>query len=121
MCSLAGHAHSCSPFDWPEPFGLVMIEALACGTPVIAFDCGSVPEVLEDRRTGFIVHSVPEAVRALENIKTISRSACRREFETRYTVTRMAENCLSVYQQLREDTAGFADENTVLDSQSLTP
>jgi len=90
------------PIDWPEPFGLVMIEALACGTPVIAFGCGSVPEVLEHGKTGFIVHSVPQAGKALDNIETISRRVCRQEFETRYTSTQMAKNYVSVYEQLRE-------------------
>jgi glycosyltransferase involved in cell wall biosynthesis len=88
------------PIDWPEPFGLVMIEALACGTPVIAFECGSVPEVLEHGKTGFVVHNVSEAVHALEKIGTISRHICRKEFEAKYTSVQMAQNYLSVYHRL---------------------
>ena len=71
------------PIDWPEPFGLVMIESLACGTPVIAFDCGSVPEVLEHRKTGFIVRTVDEAIEALQKIDSLHRSECRQEVERR--------------------------------------
>jgi len=90
------------PIDWPEPFGLVMIEALACGTPVIAFERGSVPEVLEHGKTGFIVGDVPEAVAALSELDTIDRRTCRKEFETRYTCFQMAKNYLSVYSELQK-------------------
>jgi len=88
------------PIDWPEPFGLVMIESIACGTPVIAFECGSVPEVIEHGKTGFIVRTMDEAHKALQNVATISRSACRREFEEKFTATKMAENYLRVYECL---------------------
>jgi glycosyltransferase involved in cell wall biosynthesis len=93
------------PIDWPEPFGLVMIEALACGTPVIAFRNGSVPEVLEDGVTGFIVDSVEEAVRAVARVADLSRLTCRRTFEEHFDVTRMARNYLEVYRRLRHCTA----------------
>src|SRR5690606_16619790 len=65
------------PVDWPEPFGLVMIEAMACGTPVIAFRCGSVPEVIEHGRSGFIVNSIEEAVEAVAALKTLDRAEVR--------------------------------------------
>ena len=94
------------PIDWPEPFGLVMIESIACGTPVIAFECGSVPEVIEHGKTGFIVRTMDEAHKALQNVATISRSACRREFEERFTATHMAENYLRVYERLVTEAHG---------------
>jgi|UniRef100_A0A7C5AKV3 glycosyltransferase involved in cell wall biosynthesis len=90
------------PIDWPEPFGLVMVEALACGTPVIAFRNGSVPEVLEDGRTGFIVNSLEEAVAAVGKIESLNRSYCRQVFEARFTADRMARDYLKIYSQLRD-------------------
>jgi glycosyltransferase involved in cell wall biosynthesis len=91
------------PIDWPEPFGLVMIEALACGTPVIAWRCGSVPEVLEDGVTGFIVDSVDSvdaAVRAVGRVGELSRRRCRQTFERRFSAPRMAADYLAIYQRL---------------------
>jgi glycosyltransferase involved in cell wall biosynthesis len=88
------------PIDWPEPFGMVMIEAMACGTPVIAFRDGSVPEVIEDGVTGFVVEGIDEAVDAVKQISTLSREACRRAFEQRFTAARMAEDYLAVYRSL---------------------
>jgi glycosyltransferase involved in cell wall biosynthesis len=88
------------PIDWPEPFGLVMIEALACGTPVIAWRNGSVPEVIDDRVTGFIVDSEAEAVRAVGRVPQLSRNACRAAFEERFDAARMARNYLEVYRRL---------------------
>jgi glycosyltransferase involved in cell wall biosynthesis len=96
------------PIAWPEPFGLVMIESLACGTPVIAFECGSVPEVLEHGKTGYIVRTTDEATEALQKIDTISRSVCRQQFEQRYTSARMAENYLVTYERLR--TGSYSDK-----------
>jgi glycosyltransferase involved in cell wall biosynthesis len=92
------------PIDWPEPFGLVMIESLACGTPVLAFECGSVPEVLEHGKTGFIVRNMDEAKQELQKVENIDRSVCRQEFERRFTSTRMADNYLRVYERLRTGT-----------------
>jgi glycosyltransferase involved in cell wall biosynthesis len=89
------------PIDWPEPFGLVMIEALACGTPVIAFRGGSVPEVLEPGRTGFIVQSIEEAISAVGRLGELDRRACRKVLEERFTARRMAENYLQVYATLQ--------------------
>jgi glycosyltransferase involved in cell wall biosynthesis len=88
------------PIDWPEPFGLAMIEALACGTPVIAFRNGSVPEVLDDGVTGFVVESIEEAVRAVARIPELSRHACRAIFEERFDAARMARDYLEVYRRL---------------------
>jgi glycosyltransferase involved in cell wall biosynthesis len=88
------------PIDWPEPFGLVMIEAMACGTPVIAFRRGSVPEIVEDGVTGYVCDDVEQAVRAVERLPYLSRAACRREFEQRFTAGRMAEDYVRIYRQL---------------------
>lgn len=88
------------PIDWPEPFGLVMIEAMACGTPIIAYRKGSVPEVMEEGTTGFIVHDLEDAVKAVEKVPTLSRKRCREVFEERFTASRMAKDYLSVYQRL---------------------
>jgi glycosyltransferase involved in cell wall biosynthesis len=88
------------PIDWPEPFGLVMIESLACGTPVIAFERGAVPEVIEHGKTGFIVKDVEEGVEAVRNISLLSRGRCRAAFEKRFTAERMAGDYLKIYRQL---------------------
>ena len=88
------------PIDWPEPFGLVMIEALACGTPVIARPCGSVPEILCHGVTGFFGSTLEELVTGVQNIGAISRQKCREEFETRFTAEVMAENYERVYYRL---------------------
>jgi glycosyltransferase involved in cell wall biosynthesis len=85
------------PIEWPEPFGLVMIEALACGTPVIAWRRGSVPEVLADGVTGYIVDSVEEAVTAVGKIDSLSRTTCRHVFEQRFDASRMANDYLDIY------------------------
>lgn len=88
------------PIDWPEPFGLVMIEALACGTPVIAYDCGSVSEVLQTGATGFIVHNQQEAIQAARKIQVIDRRHCRAVFERSFTASLMARRYVAVYQSL---------------------
>ena len=85
------------PIDWPEPFGLVMIEAMACGTPVIAFRRGSVPEVVEDGLTGFIVDDEEDAVRAIERVPQLDRRSVRAGFERRFTARRMAKDYLQHY------------------------
>ena len=89
-----------SPINWPEPFGLVFIEALACGTPVVAYQRGSVPEILEDQVTGFIVDSLESAVDVISQLPNVSRRACRRHFERRFTAPLMSEAYLGVYEQL---------------------
>ena len=88
------------PIDWPEPFGLAMIEAMACGTPAVAFKCGSVPEVIDDGVTGFIVRSVDQAVVAVQRIGEIDRESVRATFEQRFTVERMARDYLNIYRSL---------------------
>jgi glycosyltransferase involved in cell wall biosynthesis len=88
------------PIDWPEPFGLVMIEAMACGTPVIAFRRGSVPEVIEDGTSGFVVDDEASAAAALNRIKELDRRVVRQAFERRFTSRRMTEEYLRIYQKL---------------------
>lgn len=92
-----------APLNWPEPFGIAMIEALACGTPVIAFPRGSVPEVIDDCKSGFIVRTVDEAVAKIKNIRRFGRKACRQIFERRFTVARMAKDYLEIYERLAEE------------------
>lgn len=99
-----GHARALLfPIDWPEPFGLVMIEALACGTPVVAFRGGSVEEILEPGVTGFIVDSMEEAIEATSCIDMIDRRACRRAFERRFTARRMAHQHLATYARVIDE------------------
>ncbi len=88
------------PIDWPEPFGLVIIEAMACGTPVIAYRGGAVPEVMEEGHTGFIVEALEDAVRAVRRVPELSRERCREVFEQRFTATRMAHDYVQVYERL---------------------
>jgi len=90
------------PIDWPEPFGLVMIESMACGTPVIAFNRGSVPEVIDHGVSGFIVHDEASAVAALENLDTLNRDKVRATFDRRFTARRMAEDYVDLYEELCE-------------------
>jgi glycosyltransferase involved in cell wall biosynthesis len=96
------------PIDWPEPFGLVMIEAMAAGTPVIAFRCGSVPEVIDEGVTGFVVANVDEAVAALDKAVALDRRAIRARFEERFSVERMADDYLHLYRELIERGAPHA-------------
>src|SRR6185312_2661907 len=88
------------PIDWPEPFGLVMIEAMATGTPVIACRKGSVPKVIDEGVTGFVVNSIESAMRAVEQIGGLDRSAVRQQFEARFTASQMAFKYLAVYEEL---------------------
>jgi glycosyltransferase involved in cell wall biosynthesis len=88
------------PIDWPEPFGLVMIEALACGCPVIAWDRGSVPKLIEHGVTGFVVHTEEEALAAIARIGEIDRARARSGFEQRFSARRMAQNYERVYMNL---------------------
>ena len=88
------------PVDWPEPFGIVMIEAMACGTPVLAFRCGSVPEIVDNGVTGQIVDTEEEAIRQLPQVLSLDRRAVRRRFEQRFSATRMAKDYIQVYRSL---------------------
>ena len=88
------------PIDWPEPFGLVMIEAMACGTPVIAYNRGSVPEIIDEGLTGFIVEDETSAVAAVGRLAGLNRDAIRKQFETRFTARRMALDYLAAYRSL---------------------
>jgi len=90
------------PIDWPEPFGLVMIEAMACGTPVVAWRCGSVPEVIDEGVTGFVVDDLDAAVRAVERCAGLDRWQCRAAFDQRFTAARMANDYLAVYRRVVE-------------------
>ncbi len=91
------------PIEWPEPFGLAMIEAMACGTPTIAYPRGSVPEVIDEGVTGFLVESIDAAVKVVERVSTLSREECRRRFEKRFTSTRMARDYVAIYERLVEE------------------
>jgi len=88
------------PIDWPEPFGLSMIEAMACGTPVLAFRCGSVPEIVEDGVTGAIVDTMDEAIAALPAVIALDRKKVRQRFEQRFSATRMAKDYVDIYRLL---------------------
>jgi glycosyltransferase involved in cell wall biosynthesis len=103
------------PIDWPEPFGLVMIEAMACGTPVIAFNRGSVSEIIRDGVNGFIVQDSKHAVKAVKRLSHIDRKHCRRHFEMNFSDDLMAEEYLNIYRKLiREKSASMTVEKGVL-------
>jgi len=91
------------PIDWPEPFGIVQIEAMACGTPVIAWRRGSVPEVIDHGVTGFIVDRIEEAVAAVDKVSSLSRKAVRRGFERRFSIERVARDYIRVYESFRAE------------------
>jgi glycosyltransferase involved in cell wall biosynthesis len=110
------------PIDWPEPFGLTMIESMACGTPTIAFNCGSVPEVITNGVSGFIVESLDEAVEAVRQSASLDRAACRAEFINRFSAPKMAREYVKLYeasvtkQYETNVTAKSADPDTEIDS-----
>jgi glycosyltransferase involved in cell wall biosynthesis len=109
------------PIDWPEPFGLVMIEAMACGTPVIAMRRGSVPEIIEDGVTGFVVESEEEALAAIGRLGSIDRRRVRAEFERRFTARRMAQDYLRSYQSLyqRQPSIGYVQIASATDARPV--
>jgi glycosyltransferase involved in cell wall biosynthesis len=98
------------PVDWPEPFGLSMIEAMACGTPVLAFRCGSVPEIIEDGVTGAIVETMDEALAALPRVMALDRVIVRQCFEQRFSATRMARDYVGVYRSLLASSKSLGGE-----------
>jgi glycosyltransferase involved in cell wall biosynthesis len=102
------------PIDWPEPFGVVLIEALACGTPIIAFARGSVPEIVEDGVTGFVCRDVEQAARAVHRVPDLSRAACRAAFERRFTAERMARDYVEIYRRLIDARRDHPDRGPVL-------
>ncbi|HLZ33420.1 MAG TPA: glycosyltransferase family 4 protein, partial [Nitrospira sp.] len=96
-----------APFDWPEPFGLVFIEALACGTPVLAYRRGSVPEIIDNGVTGLVCEGLDELTAAVAEVSNLDRRRCRLAFEARFTVERMVQDYLDVYEQIvSEHSAG---------------
>ena len=97
------------PIDWPEPFGLAMIESLRCGTPVVAWRCGSVPEVIDDGMTGFVVGDLDEAVRATASLEQLDRHRIRDVFESRFSASRMAADYVAVYERLLGQQAPMGD------------
>jgi glycosyltransferase involved in cell wall biosynthesis len=100
------------PVDWPEPFGIVMIEAMACGTPVLAFRRGSVPEIVENGVTGQIVDTEEEAIRKLPQVLSLDRRAVRRRFEERFSATRMAKDYVHVYRSLMRKPLPITDADS---------
>jgi glycosyltransferase involved in cell wall biosynthesis len=102
------------PVDWPEPFGLSMIEAMACGTPVLAFRCGSVSEVVEDGLTGAIVETMEEAIAALPHVIALDRNKVRQRFEQRFSATRMATDYVGIYRSLLTSSNSIIDQRIIL-------
>ena len=101
------------PVDWPEPFGLSMIEAMACGTPVLAFRCGSVPEIVDDGVTGAIVDTMEEAITVLPRVIALDRKNVRRRFEQRFSATRMAKDYVNVYRSLLTSSTSLSEKRDV--------
>lgn len=101
------------PIDWPEPFGLVMLEAMACGTPVVAYGLGSVPEIIDEGTTGCMVNSIDHAVKAVRHIDSLDRATCRRVFEERFSARRMALDYVTIYKKVLQQNviAGIADDD----------
>ena len=96
------------PYDWPEPFGLVLIEALACGTPVLAYRRGSIPEIIEHGSTGFVSENLTEMIAAVERIGQIDRQRCRASFDQRFTADRMARDYVALYERIIEERVALA-------------
>ena len=116
---LGGALALLTPVQWPEPFGLVMIEAMACGTPVIGYPRGSVPEVIEDGVSGFIVRGVQQAADAVQAVPALSRKRCRDYFERRFSAARMCEDYLAIYRQLLENESVLSASEQVVTETAL--
>ena len=100
-CDFLGHASALLfPIDWPEPFGLVMIEAMSCGTPCVAWRAGSVPEIVEEGMTGYIVDSIDAAVEAVQRAANLDRRVVRASFERRFSAERMTRDYVALYRNL---------------------
>ncbi len=100
-CDFLGDAAAVlCPYDWPEPFGIVLIEALACGTPVFAYRRGSIPEIIEDGVTGFVCDNINQMVAAMDRLPLLDRQRCRDSFEARFTVQRMTDDYLAIYERM---------------------
>lgn len=108
------------PVDWPEPFGLSMIEAMACGTPVLAFRCGSVPEVIDEGVTGAIVESIEEGISALPHVMALDRRLVRQRFEERFSASRMAKDYVAIYRSLLKRSQAEPEEDVRL-APDMTP
>jgi glycosyltransferase involved in cell wall biosynthesis len=111
------------PYDWPEPFGLVFIESLACGTPVIAYRRGSVPEIIDHGATGFVCETLEEMAHSVRHVSVLERTRCRQVFESRFTTERMVRDYLRVYEQLSGKSQAAApcpDQATVLEEKGTT-
>jgi hypothetical protein len=118
---LGGAAALIFPIDWPEPFGLVMIEAMACGTPVIAWDAGSVREIIDDGVTGFIVRSVEEARSAVERIDDLDRARVRATFDRRFAVETMSRKYAGLYSRLLASESRVRERHRQPARASMTP
>lgn len=106
-----GNAHALvCPYDWPEPFGLVLIEAMACGTPVLAYRRGSIPEVIDHGITGLVSENLAEMTKQVEGIPLIDRRRCRQVFEERFTAERMVQNYMQVYHQMLNEPGLFSGQ-----------
>jgi glycosyltransferase involved in cell wall biosynthesis len=119
---LLGHAYALlAPYAWPEPFGLALVEALACGTPVIGARCGAIPEIVEHGVTGFICDNLDDMVQSIRHVPLLKRARCRQSFELRFSAERMAQEYLAVYENLLGVSAK-APERTASDLASgVTP
>jgi glycosyltransferase involved in cell wall biosynthesis len=118
---LSGAVCLLAPSAWPEPFGLVMIEAMACGCPVIAYNRGAAREVVDEGVTGFVVANETEAVAAVSRLASLSRQVVRKHFERRFTARRMAEDYLTLYRDLVEGSSQMVSAPTMADGERVSP